>query len=258
MPLLRASARWLILCAAVSAASLIVATPALAGTQTFSGSLTTSSPAFARPDGRAELCDLPTGLGGVTSFYSAQSFTVDTSGTYTIANTSNTFPAGPGFLAGDSFFALYQGSFDPANPLANLVATNDDFNFNQAQLSCALSAGTTYILVTTTFGDSVTGDFTNTITGPGQITLLSAPETAIEDLQTLVSGMGLPNGLTTALNSKLQQALDALAVDDSATACGALGAFLNQVQAQTGKKLDPGDAQELSDGASAIRTQLAC
>jgi hypothetical protein len=84
------------------------------------------------------------------------------------------------------------------------------------------------------------------------------PAQAISDLQAQVAALGLPKGLTTALTGTLQDALDALAADDTAGACDALQAFLNQVNAQTGKKLTAAQAQELTDAANAIRTQLGC
>jgi hypothetical protein len=96
--------------------------------------------------------------------------------------------------------------------------------------------------------------------GNGLITItytLSAAQ-AITDLQGLVSGLGLTKGLTTALNSKLNDALAALAADDTAGACDSLQAFLNQVKAQTGKKLTSDQAQQLTDAANDIRDQLGC
>ena len=84
------------------------------------------------------------------------------------------------------------------------------------------------------------------------------PEQAITDLEGTVSGMGLPKGLTTALNSSLQEALDALAINDTASACSDLQSFLSQVNAQTEKKLSSSQAQQLTTSANDIRTQLGC
>ena len=81
------------------------------------------------------------------------------------------------------------------------------------------------------------------------------PEQAITDLRNLVAGMGLPKGVTTALNAKLNAALKGL---DTDSACGPLQAFLNQVNAQAGKKLSSAQAGELTDSANHIRDQLDC
>jgi FIMAH domain len=97
-------------------------------------------------------------------------------------------------------------------------------------------------------------------TGPSVVISYTAPpvEEAIADLKDTVSGFGLPKGLTTALNAKLNAALAALDADDTAGACDSLQAFLNQVKAQTGKKLSSPQAHELTDAADDIRTQLDC
>jgi subtilisin-like proprotein convertase family protein len=89
---------------------------------------------------------------------------------------------------------------------------------------------------------------------------VSAPDVPqqIADLQAMVSGLGLPKGLTTALTSTLQDALDALAADDTAGACDSLQAFLNQVAAQKGKKLTTAQAEQLTEAANAIRSELGC
>jgi len=93
---------------------------------------------------------------------------------------------------------------------------------------------------------------------PHSIQLFESPAANIADLQATVAGLGLPKGLTTALNAKLQDALNDLNAGDTAGACDSLQAFLNQVKAQTGKGLTSAQAQELTDAASAIRTQLGC
>jgi hypothetical protein len=84
------------------------------------------------------------------------------------------------------------------------------------------------------------------------------PAQAIADLQALVSGFGLPAGLTTALTSKLQEALAAHDAGDTAGACDSLQAFLNQVRAQEGKKLTAAQAQQLTQAAIAIQALLDC
>jgi FIMAH domain len=82
------------------------------------------------------------------------------------------------------------------------------------------------------------------------------PDQAITDLKDTVSGMGLPKGLTTALNAKLNAALAALDADDHASACTALQDFQNLVNAQTGKKLTQGQAEDLTDAATQIFEQI--
>jgi subtilisin-like proprotein convertase family protein len=90
------------------------------------------------------------------------------------------------------------------------------------------------------------------------ITAGTTPEQKISDLQDLVAGMGIHHGITNALESKLQHALDALAADDTAGACYWMQSFVDLVNAQTGKKISSGNAQQLIDAANEIRTQLGC
>jgi hypothetical protein len=84
------------------------------------------------------------------------------------------------------------------------------------------------------------------------------PARAIADLQAMVTGLSLHHGIATALNSKLQDAVAALDVGDTAGGCDSLLAFLNQVRAQNGKKLTSEQAQGLTDAANNIRALLGC
>jgi hypothetical protein len=84
------------------------------------------------------------------------------------------------------------------------------------------------------------------------------PAKAIADLRAMVTGLSLHHGIATALNSKLQDALAALDVGDTASACDSLQAFLNQVRAQNGKKLTSAQAEGLTDAANDIRALLGC
>ena len=131
-----------------------------AGTFNYSGTIDASSPTYQRTNDSS--CG---GSLGPTRPYQAQPFTVDVGGSYTLKNESNTFtPNDPG----DSYFALYSGSFNPASAMTNCIAVNDDGVGNgiKSLITINLVTGTNYILVTSPFGNS-TGNFANSITGPG-------------------------------------------------------------------------------------------
>lgn len=69
----------------------------------------------------------------------------------------------------DGFMALYEGSFDPLNGLANLIAAADDEWFSGTAantFSADLVEGQTYVLVFSAFGAGDTGNFTGYILGP--------------------------------------------------------------------------------------------
>ena len=81
------------------------------------------------------------------------------------------------------------------------------------------------------------------------------PADAIADLKAHVADLGLAKGITTALSSKLDSALEG---DDTATVCGSLNAFLNLVAAQAGKQLSNAQAADLTAEANAIRDAVGC
>jgi hypothetical protein len=100
--------------------------------------------------------------------FSSLSFFVDQSGTYAITSDQTSFGDG-GF---DGVIFLYAGRFDPADPLRNLIAANDDgpAGNRSSRLSLPLAAGTVYHLVTslkTTGGPPER--FLNAVTGPGAV-----------------------------------------------------------------------------------------
>ncbi len=153
--------------------------PAFAGTLTFSDTLDGTEPTWDNPDTGA------TTLTGYDTF----EFTVDTSGTYSILS----------FYPGDTsvdenldgFLSLFASPFDGGAPGASL-AFDDDYSAggiaglaafdgacdgsNCSAFEATLTAGTTYTLVQTSFTDVANsfgqplGDYTTTITGPGEIT----------------------------------------------------------------------------------------
>jgi hypothetical protein len=136
------------------------------------GTLTASSPKFNRP----EEGNPPTTLnsGGVNFYYNAMPFTVSATGTYTMTPSTMTIGSGE-----DGFYVLYSPTFNPATPLASALVSNDDGGAGLTpSITRSLTAGTDYILVTTTYSQNATGSFTNTIFGPGSVNWCSGGATA--------------------------------------------------------------------------------
>lgn len=100
--------------------------------------------------------------------YQAQPITVSASGSYTISS----IQAG----SFDGYLFLYAGTFDPAVPNTNCIIGNDDGSggVGTSEFTTNLTAGSTYIVVTTGYGSGDAGTFTNTIDGPGTTSLLAA------------------------------------------------------------------------------------
>lgn len=135
------------------------ARPAQAAIITVTGD-TTGKPTFNRP-----LEDL-SGLSavGTAVAYDTLTFSASVSGAYTFLTT--------GMF--DTFSILYSGSFLPGSALTNAVVANDDLispPFTTSGFASTLTAGATYVLVTTGFGQTDFGAYSITIGGPGNLTV---------------------------------------------------------------------------------------
>ena len=175
---------------------------ASAGTYYYSGALTSTSPVFRNPGGSST---------GVGQYYSVLPFTVGTTGAYTFETASPNTSANSVSNALDTYLLLYTGSFVPATPSANLLASNDDFSGTFSVLpgpfanvspnstgssnaqpgssvaGVTLTAGTSYFLVNSSYRDTSvvassgaagpTGAFYTGIGGVGAINPVPEPAT---------------------------------------------------------------------------------
>ena len=142
----------------VFALAATVASPAFAGTTIFTGD-TTAGPTYNRPlAGRP-----PTGLSAVGTAvrYVVTPFTVSVSGNYNFLNSS----------VHDSFLGVHRNLFNPATPLLNALAYDDDSGpgSDSSITALGLLAGVSYFAVTSGFANTDFGRFTLTIDGPGNI-----------------------------------------------------------------------------------------
>ena len=96
--------------------------------------------------------------------YHAQPFVVDADGDYRFTSVQPDF---------DGFLVLYAGSFNRSRPLDGCEIGNDDgFNYNgTSAFTATLNRATQYVLVTTSYGGGQAGAFTNTVAGPGHVSL---------------------------------------------------------------------------------------
>ncbi|HEV2032827.1 MAG TPA: ice-binding family protein [Candidatus Dormibacteraeota bacterium] len=72
------------------------------------------------------------------------------------------------------------------------------------------------------------------------------------------SGMGLPSGTSSSLTSKLQAYVASTASGNQTAACGQLGAFVNYINAQSGKHIPAADAALLLTDAARLTTTSGC
>jgi hypothetical protein len=129
--------------------------------------------------------------GGTAVRYSAQAFSATLMGSYTVLQTSTH----------DSFAALYLGSFDPLQPLTNLLVADDDAGPGaNSMFTTDLNTGTNYTLVSTAWGNNDFGAFTVTFTPPagGDIILATVPEPGSMALGASVLGLAFKRRRRTA------------------------------------------------------------
>ena len=86
--------------------------------------------------------------------------------------------------------------------------------------------------------------------------IIQTPKDDIEALIEQVEGLGLQQGIENSLTSKLENAIDSLENGNTAGAIIKLNDFINEVQAQSGKKIDEADADDLIAAAQAIIDEL--
>jgi hypothetical protein len=112
---------------------------------------------------------------GANVAYQTLPFTVSASGTYTFSSVAAIVS---GTTRWDNFLFLYSPSFAPAAPQTNgLIGNDDSTGVGFSGFTYGLTAGTSYVLVTTGFESIDFGAYTNTIDGPGSVNVVPEPAT---------------------------------------------------------------------------------
>lgn len=140
---------------ALAAATVLAMGSAHADSYSASGSISLGDATFNRPLTLTSLSAV-----GTAVHYDTLSFSGADAGSYDFRMVA--VPAG----SFDTFLALYSGSFNPASPLTNLVALNDDFGGISAGsgFTFALAAGNSYTVVSTAFSNNGVGSYLTTVT----------------------------------------------------------------------------------------------
>ena len=90
------------------------------------------------------------------------------------------------------------------------------------------------------------------------LTAAPVPPPSIDDLIAEVTEGGLPHGTERSLLAKLEGAQRKFDAGHLEGACGGLGAYINEVRAQSGKKLEAAYAEDLIVEATAVADALGC
>ena len=88
-----------------------------------------------------------------------------------------------------------------------------------------------------------------------------SPTDLLQQLIDAVAALNLSHGIANSLDAKLENANAALLAarsGDASSACGILGAFISEVQAQSGKALTSQEATQLINLANQVRAGLGC
>ena len=151
-----------ITCMALALASaLFTITAAQATTAPWEGNAT-GAPTY----NRLFMLDTVAGVGTAVA-YNSFTFSVSTPGLYAFQS----------IAAFENFLTLYGGSFQPAMPLLNARALNDDLGtLGASGFSFTLLANTPYIAVTTGYANTDFGQYRNAITGLGTVSFVPEPE----------------------------------------------------------------------------------
>lgn len=132
---------------------LLIAVPiALAATVNLSGTLN-PGPTYNRGAGCGSLSGT-----GTAVYYTTRPVTISIGGTHIFELTS-------GFA--DPYLFLYRDSFNPASPLTNCVASDDDSGVGLLPKMTATVPAGNYILVITSFSNGMSGPFSGYMSGPG-------------------------------------------------------------------------------------------
>ena len=147
---------------------------------------------------------------------------------------------------------------DPIKIAFQLSSINDPAVFNNLQIIHIVNG---LPIDVTSSRDFATRTVYAQVTSFSPFIIVKGPTDQIKDLVNLVKSFNLRNGIANSLDSKLQNAEDALTAARSGyrqSACNRISSFLSEVQAQTGKALTSTQAAKLINAANQIRASMSC
>jgi|GEM_PF-3407438 hypothetical protein len=157
--------------------------PALAGTSTFTGTLTSSDPQYVngRPDG-SDCGNIIDDLLPEKYVYQLLYVGVTVTGTYDYVDNRST----AGTI--DIEVAVFDGPFHPDTPTDNCLSSMDDSD------TITLEAGKQYILAITSWDRPTTGPYSFSLTGPGDVFEIPAETACTYPLPSNAALISLPAG----------------------------------------------------------------
>jgi hypothetical protein len=151
-------------------------------------------------------------------------------------------------------------AISPAGVPVSFVVSATDTVDSSPVVTCLPSSGALFPIGTTAVLCSATDRSGNTATGTFAVTIIGASG-QLTSVVTQIQMFNVQRGIVSSLDAKLDDALSALAAADAgdvATACGSVYAFMNEVNAQSGKRITTYQAGLLIVEANRIVSTIGC
>jgi len=138
-----------------------------------------------------------------------------------------------------------------------VTATDPDNSPSQLTINCSPASGSTFPIGTTTVNCTASDPSGNSSSGSFQV-VVNGAAIQVSDLITTVNSFGLPADIQAGFDTQLQAVQTDLTNNNPAQACSDLTAFINHVQAQSGKHLTVSQANQLLTAAKQVQAVLGC
>jgi N-acetylneuraminic acid mutarotase len=148
----------------------------------------------------------------------------------------------------------------PAGVVVTYSSAATDIVSGAVAVNCVPPSGSTFPIGMSTVTCTATDGAGNTASGSIQV-LVQAAAAQVANLVILVQDFNLVQNIANSLDAKLQNILSALNAAQNgsvANVCGQLNAFVNETQAQSGKKLTVAQADQLIVAATRIEAVIGC
>ena len=136
------------------------------------------------------------------------------------------------------------------------VTVTDDGDPNPT-LSCDPASDSTFPIGATTVECTATDSSGHSAYASFNVVVRGAAE-QISTLKEAVANLGFQRSLNQSLQAKLNDALAHVNAGRRVPACNKLSDFNSQVRAQSGKQIDPGDAEILTTDSNRIKAVIGC
>lgn len=151
-------------------------------------------------------------------------------------------------------------STSPSGAVVSYVVTATDAVDPHPAVNCTPTSGSTFPVGTTTVACTATDASGNIASASFDVRVRGAID-QLTDLITLVKSFNIKQGIESSLDTKLQNATDAINAVSTGmrgTACSKLDSFSNEVQAQSGNALTTNQANQLIASSNIVKASLGC